>query len=745
MIQIDKVLVEFCKNKREGSYIVMKINDFLLQQMRLIDGDHIVIAPVPEQPHTSFLFAGDYDPHMAVPTDAVRLYKYSNTWSEKGYSIHIMIHSRMGEDLYRCPDEFQMDRYGNLWGIANFFLEGKFVYMYCGALVPELKERVVERYGNNVTMQTNDHYKVPTRERTEFMKKYCKEIIELEELEGIGFDEPEFWSETGYCKAFRKEWEDYYGSPWQPPHSSVSARYMSERLKAHLFVRHVEEILMEAQKRKPSAIRLVAMHSPIGYYEMGIVAAYHELINLPVVQEMLAEVWNQPFDKSYLEYSSCYNLLRGTGKRLWFFMDPLGDAPDVPLEFYVQRFSENLLSAVMFPQVDSFEVLAWPQRIYGKVTKDYETVINTVVGALSEFWCYQDGKLIAGSDGIGTFVADSMGWQRGDPCKSDFDCFYGISLPLVRKGIPVQVLSLDRVIERDYLKNMKTLLLSYDFLKPMNPEINRRIVEWVQEGGTLVCFGGDDAYNDLPKAWWKQAGFASPLEELFSRMNLSANKKRLDKSLENPIYNNRNGINNGNGSITWEAQVGKGTVIYAGVVSGVLLNSPEGANWICNLTKYAFCKIGESYREQPYFLMQRGPYTAVWVFDKEYTVSGRFINLLSPSLSIVNDMVVPAHTGVFLKKFDYDDDIPRILAVSGRMQAKYEGENVTCFIVRAPSGTNGSARLGTGKREVSCLYAFDSCGKQLPVSCKVEEGNILLSYSNCAEGIMVRVEWKEDK
>src|SRR5262249_45369564 len=147
--------------------------------------------------------------------------------------------------------------------------------------------------------------------------------------------------------------------------------------------------------------------------------------------------------------------------------------------------------------VDSYEVMPWPQRVYGRVPGEYATEVNTVAGVLGELWRYNETEVETGTSEIGTFISDSMGWQREHPYPSDYDGFYGLSLPLVTHGVPVQVLSLDRATEPGYLDRAKVLFLSYDFLKPESDDINKALAAWVSRGGSLVIFDGNDAYNGL--------------------------------------------------------------------------------------------------------------------------------------------------------------------------------------------------------------------------------------------------------
>ena len=284
---------------------------------------------------------------------------------------------------------------------------------------------MVNRHGEGISIEADDYYKVPTKARIELAKLFFVGALAAA-AKGFCFDEPEFWAEAGYSEGFKQEWKARYGTAWQPPHSSVDARSKPEQLKAFLQRQWVETILGDVQQRKSSVTRMIAMYSPINYYQIRMTTPHHSLVSIPALQEMIAEIWNQPFEVGYLEYSSLYHLVRGTGGRQWFMMDPWGDSPALSLDFYRRSYGANLLAALMFPQKDTYQPLIWPNQVYGHVPKEYETLINTVVGALCEMWRYPGRRVESGSRGIGTFIADSIGRQRAEPSPSDFDGFYGL-------------------------------------------------------------------------------------------------------------------------------------------------------------------------------------------------------------------------------------------------------------------------------------------------------------------------------
>src|SRR5262249_4513882 len=157
----------------------------------------------------------------------------------------------------------------------------------------------------------------------------------------------EYWAKAGYEAAFKEAWQKQYGSPWQDPAGSADARWKAGRLMATLQTNHIAALLQNTFQQKFSARRMVALHSPVSYAQWGIVSPQYRITSLPNVQDVIGQVWtgtartparyagvrrDRTFSLAYLEYASLYHLLRGTGKRLWFLMDPLEDTPGLTVE-----------------------------------------------------------------------------------------------------------------------------------------------------------------------------------------------------------------------------------------------------------------------------------------------------------------------------------------------------------------------------------------------------------------------------
>lgn len=659
-------------------------------------------APVSKEtprPYTSFQTPTGYLPEHDIQTDAVIAYTDDaariKSWREHDFFVQTMYGFRTGDDYIKAhPDEGQTDAKGTI--------------LTCGP---------------------GSYYMVPTESRIKAAVQYFTNAINGG-AQAVCPEEPEFFQQAGYSESFKKAWQDYYSEPWQDPASSIEARWKSEQLKAHMEYSMVKAIADAAEKQNPNVRRMVACHSAVTYYNWGIIYPHYECMMIPNLQEIIGQVWTgtdrtpcryeghveeRVFEVAYLEYSNLMNLVRGTGKRMWFLMDPLEDNPDRSMEDYHINYEKTLVASLLFPEVDAYEVMPWPQRIYGRVPDAYATEISSVINALEDMHNQKDVKYDMGTRGIATFVADSMGWQRGAPNASNYDCFWGLTLPLVYKGIPVEVAQLERSIEKDYLKQYKVLLLSYDMMKPMKPEYNQAMADWVKQGGALVLFGGQDAYNALPE-WWTKAGFASPQDDLRHRLGVP------------PAV--------GSAPLFHSAKVGKGFVYQTSASPSLFASSPEQADELRQIVAAACGKVGLPYKEQPRLGIRRGNYVAMRTFGEPKTLKGSYISILDPKLAVVKDPTIAPDQCALYR--DVSKDLaggPKLLYSSSKVRGKVENDKATKLTLSGPLKTKGVARIFTGGKSVESVE---------PADAKVEASgdNLLVTFDNKPEAVNVTVTYK---
>lgn len=479
-------------------------NVALLLTQGLPPNTHISVTRTPDHPYTSLQTPLPPDPALEVPTDALFVYSPNadaiQGWKARGYTVWTMGGSRDGKayaDMHH--DELQIDSSGNPLHIDDSF------------------------------------YMTPTPARNAIERSYYEQAL-ANGSDGVCPEEPEFYARAGYSDAFKQAWQAQYKTPWQNPMASIDNWYRSTQLMMQMETDHVAAELQAAQT-KPGARRMVALHSPINYAQWGIVAPQYRITSLPDIQDVVGQVWtgtarspvryegirsDRTFSLAYLEYSSLYQLMRGTGKKLWFLMDPLEDDPSRSQTDYKSHYEQTLIASLLFPDVDAYEVMPWPSRIYGHIPGDYTVEIGSAVAALEDMHEQRtaEGNPASGAT-IGVFVSDSMQLQREGPAASDFDGVFGLSLPLLEHGVPVQMVSLDRAADPGYLRPFKTLLLSYDFQKPPNDRVQAAIADWVRHGGTLLFFGGSDPYNALSDSWWVHAAQKSPQDDLWAKLGIA--------------------------------------------------------------------------------------------------------------------------------------------------------------------------------------------------------------------------------
>ncbi len=132
----------------------------------------------------------------------------------------------------------------------------------------------------------------------------------------------------------------------------------------------------------------------------------------------------------------------------------------------------------------------------------------------------------SGTRGMGVLVSDTMMFQRGDPTPSDphLGSFYGLAMPLLKRGVPVEPVQIESALKPGFLKSYRVLLLTYEGQKPPTPEFHRALTSWVQSGGALVVMDDDkDPYNAV-RDWWNTApnAYKTPRQHLFQTLGPNA-------------------------------------------------------------------------------------------------------------------------------------------------------------------------------------------------------------------------------
>ena len=445
------------------------------------------------------------------------------TWREHGYRIHVMT--------------------GVAWGEYQDYLYGRFDG------TNHEDEAQSERNGNRISHGGDVFYMCPGTNYGKFLCLGVKRALDAG-AEAIHLEEPEFWDRAGYSEGFKREWRNYYHEEWQPPDSSVDARWRTGKLKYFLYRRALQQVFDYVQaynQRTGRHVRCyVPTHSLLNYAQWCIVSPESSLAQLNGCDGYIAQVWtgtsrepnryrwevrSRTFETAFLEYGAMQNLVRATGRSVWYLNDPIEDNPNHDWTDYRSNWESTLAASLFQPDVSKYEVAPWPERVFGgrypgsakpedrqPIPPSYATELQTVFNALNDMK-QSRVEWDCGTTGVGVLVSDSLMFQRGQPTPSDpyLGNVYGLAMPLLKHGLPVTPVQLENAGIAHYLDGFRILLLSYDGQKPLSPEVHAPLADWVKRGGVLiVCDQDADPYLKV-REWWNSDGknYTTPREHLF--------------------------------------------------------------------------------------------------------------------------------------------------------------------------------------------------------------------------------------
>jgi len=356
------------------------------------------------------------------------------------------------------------------------------------------------------------------------------------------------------------------------------------------------------------------------------------------------------------------NLVRSTGRTVWYLNDPIEDDPKHDWEDYRVNWEPTLVASLFQPEVWQFEVAPWPERVFGgrypagnpnpqPIPPAYATELQTVMNALKDLK-QEKVQWDCGTTGLGIVVSDSLMFQRGEPQPSDshMSHLYGLALPLLKRGMPLTPVQLENFTVPKYLAGFRVLLLTYQGMKPLSPEVHTPLVDWVKKGGMLVvCDDDQDPYNGV-RDWWNSDGknYATPREHLFQELGL--------------------GTKGNSTQVGTVMSVGKGGVIWLRQNPASLATSPEGDRQVVQAVERVGRRAGLKWRETNYLLLRRGPYVIASGLDESIDASpkrleGRFVNLFDPELRVRTAVeIAPASRALLLDLDALKLKQPQVLA-----------------------------------------------------------------------------------
>lgn len=653
------------------------------------------------------------------------------SWKERGYVTHFMT--------------------GIAWGSYQDYFTGE----WDGKM--HLDEGQVSRQGDTIWHGHMVPYIVPSENYLRYFKeKHIKRVIDAG-VDAIFLEEPEFWARAGYSEAFKKEWKEYYGTPWRPQDESPEATYLSSKLKYHLYYKALNEAFTYAKEYGKSLGReikcYVPTHSLLNYSQWQIVSPEASLASLPCVDGYIAQVWTgtsrepdyfngvrkeRVFETAYLEYGCMRSMTAPTGRKLWFLTDPIEDWPR-DWEDYRRNYQATFTAQLLYPDIDSYEIMPWPERIYEglykksadsdekiRIPKDYSTMMQIMIGTLNDI--RKSDSKISGSQGISVLMGNTLMFQRfplhdsyDDPQLSNF---YGLALPLLKRGIPIGISHIENLGYKEALKDVKILLMTYSNMKPLDPKAHEYLADWVKGGGVLVFSGRDDDPFQGVQEWWNTEGnnFKAPSDHLFSLMGIEA------------------------GAPEGEYSYGKGTVRIIRHDPKEYVLATGGDKQLLEVISalYENAMKGEKLELKNNFTLERGPYTLAAVLDESvstdpHVLKGCYIDLYDPTLPVLSEKRIEPGTQSLLYDVSKAGKAPKIIAAASKAYDIKSGRHSFSFTAKSPSETINVSRILLPRKPKSVsVDGKDVLGE---ISWDEASKTCLLKFSNNPDGIEVNISW----
>ena len=717
----------------------------------------------PAEERLSFQTGGTWSPRVNLDADVAMVYGIGpnlpsriETWRQRGYTIHVMTGVAWGQYQDYLDGGFDGARH---WDEAQMDREGKLILHGGNQSIPYMSPGAA--YGRYLTVGV-------------------KRALDAG-AQAIHLEEPEFWAAAGFEENFKREWKAFYGEDWLAPDSTPDAQYRTSKLKYFLYRRALAQIfdfVRDYGREHGRTIRCyVPTHSLINYAHWRIVSPESSLMDVGA-DGYIAQVWTgtartpniyegrrkeRTFETAFLEYGAMQNLVRASNRRVWYLNDPIEDDPNHSWDDYRRNWESTLTASLLQPAVWRYEIMPWPDRVFtGKypvkdlpldrpvdeaekaptgtglggvlkprsgvervpIPKPYETELQAVIHALGEMkqpeWQWER----AGTRGVGVLVSDTMMFQRAGPSPSDpnLSSFYGLAMPLVKRGLPVEPVQIESATVPGFLKSWRLLLLTYEGQKPPSPEFHKALAQWVREGGALLVVDDDSDPYCAVREWWNTPpmSFRTPRQQLFTLLGLAEEAVGL-----HPI--------------------GRGVVLREAASPAKLAWRADGADRVRTLARQAAAAIRLEWSETNALVLRRGPYLIASGLDeslpdaKPFTLRGHFIDLFDAGLPLLSEATLIPGRRMLL--FDVDAphaSEPGVIAAACRIRDERTEGSTLRFTAEGIADTQATVRIRAPRVPAEVTIGREHAGD---VQYEAASGTILLRFSNSISPIQITVKF----
>ena len=302
-----------------------------------------------------------------------------------------------------------------------------------------------------------------------------------------------------------------------------------------------------------------------------------------------------------------------------------------------------------------------------------------------------------------------------------FPQFFGQAMPLLKYGLPVRPIQLDNIRRfTGYLKGIRFAILSYEYMKPVSPDINMSLAEWIRSGGTLIYVGDDsDPFHGI-RSWWQEAGFDNPAQHLFETVGIGRRPE--------------------NGSYPF----GSGRlVVYRQLPARICLSKAYADEWR-KLVRKTLSGAGVQWVYRNDITLRRGPYLICEVMDESVNeepkrFSGCYADLMADGYPVIAEKTVKPDEGALL--YDLSTLKPgelKVIATAARILSAASDEEKICIEAKTADRVLATMRLQL-PFAVKDVKAVDENGKEVYIDFEYHQdtGTGLFTYRSEAKRVTI--------
>lgn len=694
---------------------------------------------------------------------------------------------------------------GIAWGEYQDYLDGR----WDGTRHQD--EGQVQRDGAGVCHNPTVPYMVPSVAFSEYLTERLKIAVDAG-VEAIHLEEPEFWDRSGYSEGFKREYEIYYKEPWRPQHEDLDVRYKSAKLKAYLYCRTIGRVgaaLKEYAKVKyKKNLRIyIPTHSLLNYTQWKIMSPEAALIGIPAVDGYIAQVWTgtsreanvfegiykeRTFETAYLEYGAMQELVRGTGRRMWFLNDPIEDLAGYTWENYRYNYIRTATASLLHPDIWHYEICPWPHRIFEekyprlqpRIAEKIETCVETeeskpippgyatlLSGMFQLFGDMEqtDVSFEGGVSGVGIFMSDSGLFQRtfpdgivtGEPIEERLRSVMrknsGGQVDELQERALMEEIGADASMMMDFVQSaafpqffgMALPLLKYGLpVRPVQLDNVRRFAGYLDDSRFLILsyeYIKPEApdVNALLVSWVRKGGTllyigdgSDPFHRITSWWRQSG--------YENPAQHLFEMADMERVPADGCYPVGRGKVIVWNMLPARLCLCRTLAQDYRELVRGALLECCMDWQYRNDLTLHRGPYIISGVMnesvnDEPKVFEGLYADLLENDYPVITRKEIGPDENAILFDFSkIENEEFRIIGTSARVEAAEPLENGIRFRLKTADNIRVFVRVRL-PRPVNRVSAVDEEGSSVPIAMEWEERTrtLMFSYDSHARAVHV--------